>query len=98
MDETRNITVKIAGRDYCLKVKNADEEELYRLAADSVNRKIDLYRKKFVGRQETDILSFVAFNVCLANIRSVRKYERLGKEAEEMHRQIESYLEDIGND
>ena len=51
MDETRNITVKIAGRDYCLKVKNADEEELYRLAADSVNRKIDLYRKKFVGRQ-----------------------------------------------
>ena len=96
MDETRNITVKIAGRDYCL--KNADEEELYRLAADSVNRKIDLYRKKFVGRQETDILSFVAFNVCLANIRSVREYERLGKEAEEMHRQIESYLEDIGND
>ena len=98
MDETRNITVKIARRDYCLKVKNADEEELYRLAADSVNRKIDLYRKKFVGRQETDILSFVAFNVCLANIRSVREYERLGKEAEEMHRQIESYLEDIGND
>ena len=98
MDETRNITVKIAGRDSSLKVKNADEEELYRLAADSVNRKIDLYRKKFVGRQETDILSFVAFNVCLANIRSVREYERLGKEAEEMHRQIESYLEDIGND
>ena len=79
-------------------VKIEDEVELYGLVADSVNRKIDLYRKKFVGRQETDILSFVAFNVCLANIRSVREYERLGKEAEEMHRQIESYLEDIGND
>lgn len=98
MEEQRNITVKIAGRDYCLKVKNADEEELYRLAADSVNRKIDLYQKKFIGRAETDILSFVAFNVCLANIRNGREYEKTGKEAEELHRQLENYLTDIGHD
>lgn len=96
MDEAgRSITVKIAGREYCLKVKDADEEEAYRLASDSVNKRIQMYQKKFLGKPETDILAFTAFSVCLANVKSARSMEAAAREVAGLHEELENYLKDI---
>lgn len=95
MDGQRNITVRIAGREYRLMVKSADEEELYRNAADLVNRKLASYQKKFLGKPEGDILSFVAFNVCLTNLRAGLEFKRIEEETGELHRQLEGYLADM---
>lgn len=95
MDQERSITVKIAGTEYCLKVKSAEEEELYRLAADSVNKRVQTYQQRFLGKPETDIIAFTAFSVCLSNVKSVRAMEAMNKEIEKLHGEIESYLGNI---
>lgn len=96
MDEAgRSITVKIAGREYCLKVKDADEEEAYRLASQSVNNRIQMYQKKFLGKPETDILAFTAFSVCLANVRNARNLETAAKEVRSLHEELGNYLNNI---
>ncbi|MCQ2115447.1 MAG: cell division protein ZapA [Bacteroidales bacterium] len=95
MSEQRNITVKISGREYSLVVRSEEEEEYYRLAADSVNKKIALYQQRFLGKPETDILSFVAFNVCVANVKNAKMLEKMNQEATGLHDEISKYLDDI---
>ena len=92
--QNMEITVKILEQEYKLAVKNPDEEELYRKAAESVNGKYAYYNQKFLGRPATDILSFVAFNVCLTNLKSAKAVEALNREVAGLHEEIEAYLAD----
>ena len=96
MDNVLNIKVSIAGREYCLKVSSPEEEENYRAAADSVNKCIELYQKKFLGKPETDILAFVAFNVCLANLKRKKAAEAAAAETSALEEEFGKYLENIG--
>ncbi len=95
MSEQRNITVKISDREYTLVVKSAEDEENYRLAAAAVNKRIAQYQQKFVGKPETDILSFVAFNVSVVNVRNAKLMEKLNQEVSGLHDEVSKYLDDI---
>ncbi|HTH57883.1 MAG TPA: cell division protein ZapA [Cyclobacteriaceae bacterium] len=62
MDEL-SIKIKIAEREYPMKVKRSDEERM-RVAGKLVNEKLKNYREKFGIDDKQDLLAMVAFD-CL---------------------------------
>jgi cell division protein ZapA len=62
MDEL-SIRIKIADREYPMKVKRTEEERM-RVAGKLVNEKIKHYREKFGIDDKQDLLAMVAFD-CL---------------------------------
>ena len=64
MDEL-SIKIKIADREYPMKVKRTDEERM-RVAGKLVNEKIKHYRDKFGIDDKQDLLAMVAFD-CLVD-------------------------------
>lgn len=62
MDEL-SIRIKIADREYPMKVKRSDEERM-RVAGKLVNEKLKSYRDKFGIDDKQDLLAMVAFD-CL---------------------------------
>ncbi|MGC4023413.1 MAG: cell division protein ZapA [Cyclobacteriaceae bacterium] len=62
MDEL-SVKIKIADREYPMKVKRSDEERV-RVAGKLINEKIKTYRDKFGIDDKQDLLAMVAFD-CL---------------------------------
>ncbi len=91
----QRITVKIAERDYVFNAPNEENEELIRLAAAAINRKLAGYLAKYPGKNMVDILSFVALNECISSISLNRELDRLHKEAENLARETDAYLDNI---
>lgn len=54
-----NISVLIAGRQYRMKVK-AEEEENVRNAAKEINEKVDNFAKSYAFKDKQDLLAMVA--------------------------------------
>ena len=91
----QSINIKIAGHPYNISATSAGHEEVIRKAADDVNRKISQYQEKFPNRGLTEIISFMALNVCMNNI-MLQKHLKVMKEAEDgLAKELERYLEDI---
>ena len=59
--EELSINVKIADREYPMKV-DAEDEERIRLAGKKINEKIKLYRDQFGIDDKQDLLAMVAFD------------------------------------
>lgn len=93
----QNIKIKIADREYQMVAKSQDDEELIRLAADSINKKIEGYVSKFPGKPMHDILSFVALNEGISSILSRKELETARKEIAELVRNTDSYLNNTEN-
>ena len=56
-----SIKIKIADREYPMKVKPADEERV-RTAGKRINERIKMYREKFGIDDKQDLLAMVAFD------------------------------------
>ena len=69
----RSITLRIAGKDYPLKASSPEMEQLMRLAAESINSKLEVYNSRFPGKDMTDKLVFVTLNEAVARIAAQRK-------------------------
>ena len=61
--EDLSIKIKIADREYPMKVKRVDEERV-RMAGKLINEKIKSYREQFSIDDKQDLLAMVAFD-CL---------------------------------
>ncbi len=59
--EELSIKIKIADREYPMKV-DAEDEERIRLAGKKINEKIKLYRDQFGIDDKQDLLAMVAFD------------------------------------
>ena len=71
----QKITIKIAERSYVLKASTPENEQLIRLAAEDVNKKLNAYMASFPGKSTEDILSFVALNECVSRLAFQKKME-----------------------
>ena len=91
----QSISIKIAERTYSLKVSSPEQEEVIRKAADDVNRKISLYQEKFPDKNLSDVLSFMALNVCIANITLQKQLKEMSTAEEELAKELERYLDNI---
>ena len=63
--EELSIRIKIADREYPMKVKRADEERV-RTAGKLINEKLKFYREQFGIDDKQDLLAMVAFD-CLVD-------------------------------
>lgn len=75
--EELSIKIKIADREYPMKVKRVDEERI-RTAGKLINEKLRSYREQFGVEDKQDLLSMVAFDCLIDKMAS-----------EENHREID---------
>ena len=91
----QSIKIKIAEREYPLKVTSAEQEEDIRKAAQEINRQIQAYQSRYADKTLVEILSIMALNVCVNNI-ALNKQIKGVKDAEEsLARELDGYLDNI---
>ncbi len=95
MDIARNINITILSRRFNLKATSERHEQIIRIAADSLNRMAEQYSKNYPDSDESDIMRFVALNVCMKNLNYKDEIRRLQTETETLEREISGYLESI---
>jgi len=78
--EELSIRIKIADREYPMKV-DVDDEEKIRLAGKKVNEKIKLYRDQFGIDDKQDLLAMVAFDSLYEKIQSEADSVVIGESA-----------------
>jgi cell division protein ZapA (FtsZ GTPase activity inhibitor) len=91
----QSIKIKIAGRPYNLTATSPEHEEVIRKAADDVNRKIAQYQEKFPSTGMSDIMSFMALNVCMSNIILQKQLNQMKGAEDALAEELESYLDNI---
>ena len=91
----QRIKIKIAEREYPLKVTSPQQEEDIRKAAQEINSQIQAYQRRYADKTLVEVLSIMALNVCVNNI-SLNRQMRGVKEAEEiLAKELEGYLDNI---
>lgn len=88
-----SLKVKIADREYPMKVKS-DDEQLIREAAHRVNEKIKNYRTKFGIDDKQDLLAMVAFDSMIRKLRSEKAEEETGETG---NKELQDRLKSINN-
>ena len=91
----QSIKIKIADREYPLKVSSPEKEEVIRKAAADLSRKISLYQDKYPNKGMIEILSFVALNVSTTNVVLQKQIDSANEEGENLAGELRSYLENI---
>ncbi|MBR5211659.1 MAG: cell division protein ZapA [Bacteroidales bacterium] len=91
----QSINIKLADRNYPLKVNSPEHEEVIRKAADDINRMVAKYQEKYPGKGLVEILSFVALNTCMSNITINRQMKELVENEAMLAKELEGYLENI---
>lgn len=91
----QKITIRIAGKDFVLKASGPEEEELIRLAAIDINKRLTAYQTAFPGKALSDILSFVALSEGVAALTFQRKLEAAQQEGKDLSESLETYLSEL---
>ena len=91
----QSIKIKIAEREYPLKVTSSQQEEDIRKAAQEINRQIQAYQDKLPGKGIVELLSFAALNVCMTNISLQDQIKGMAEEEQTLADELEGYLENI---
>ena len=93
MEETKTITVVIAGRPYPLRVKEEDEAAIRKIVKE-VNDKVNHFQLTYTDRDKQDHLAMVTltFAVDLYKLRQGQKAER-DKEMSEKLADLDSLLD-----
>ena len=91
----QSIKIRIADREYPLKVSSPDKEEIIRKATSELNKKINLYQEKYPNKGMIEILSFVALNVSMANVALQNRTEAMVEEEGSLARELQNYLDNI---
>ena len=88
----QNITIKIAGKDYALKVTSPEMEQLMRIAAETINEKLMDYDSKYPEKTLADKLALISLTVTVSKLSYYRKLKSVNEEAKRMFDQTNSYL------
>jgi cell division protein ZapA len=88
--EELSIRIKIADREYPMKVK-AHEEERVRAASRLINDKLKSYREQFGIDDKQDLLSMVAFDCVVEKMRSEENHQEIDQTVFEKVNQL-NYL------
>ena len=91
----QSIKIRIADREYPLKVSSPEKEEVIRKAAADLNKKLSLYQDKYPNKGMIEILSFVALNVSMTNVMLQKQVEALDEGERKLAGELYGYLENI---
>jgi len=82
-----SIKIKIADREYPMKVKLTDEERV-RLASKIINEKLKTYREQFGIDDKQDLLAMVAFDCLVDKMAAEETYQAIDQTVFEKVSQI----------
>ena len=85
--EDLSIKIKIADREYPMKVKLVDEERV-RIAGKLINEKIKSYREQFGIDDKQDLLAMVAFDCLIDKMTAEDTYQAIDQTVFEKISQI----------
>ncbi len=91
----QSIKIRIADREYPLKVSSPEKEEVIRKAAADLNKKINLYQDKYPTKGMIEILSFVALNVSMTNVVLQKQIDTFNESEGLLAQELQNYLENI---
>ncbi|MBO6161341.1 MAG: cell division protein ZapA [Bacteroidales bacterium] len=91
----QSITIKIAGNEYPLKAATPQIEQMMRIAAETIGKKLSAYDAKYPNKSLADKLSFVALNETVGRLSLQKKLEHAEEEARKLQEQMEAYLNTI---
>lgn len=91
----QSITLKIAGKEFPLKVTSPEMEQVMRIAAEKINEKLTAYDAKFPGKELVDKLIFVALTETVSRLTTQRKLSLELEQEKALLSQIECYMEKI---
>lgn len=91
----QSITLKIAGKDYSLKASSPEMEQLMRVAAEAINKKVAAYDAKFPDKTTADKLAFVALSETVGRLSYQKKLSSVNDEVKRMLGQTSEYLDNI---
>ena len=80
--DTLSIRIKIADREYPLKIK-AQEEELIRKTAKSINQKIKTFREEYGIDDKQDLLAMMIFEFMVEHNKQEAKIEELNNQLDQ---------------
>jgi len=92
MNELQQIKIKIAEKEYSLKIR-ASEEALLRKAAKELNEKIKTMQKKTGIWDKQDLLAMIAFDCLVQNL----KYEQEHTNHIEQLKKMENLIDHTTN-
>ena len=90
--EQQRITLKIAGKEYELKVKSPEAEQLMRLAAEDINAMFDHYNASYPDKSEFDKLAFVSLTQAVSKIKEQRSAAKLASDFDNLDELLGNYL------
>ncbi len=90
----QKISIKIAGRTFNLTASSPEMEELYRNAADAINRRFTSFTRSHPGKTASDLLSLVALNETVIRLGMQKDLERYKTQEKELERDLDKYFED----
>ena len=88
----QRISIKIAERTFNLSASSPGQEEIIRLAADAINRRLETYAQRNPGKTLVELMSMVALNECACRISFQRDIDARKAEAEQLGKDMADYL------
>lgn len=92
----QNIKLVIGGHTHSFKAQTPEAEQIMRLAASDLNKRLEKFALQYPGSQELDRLAFAALNLGIEKISRERKLAELKGEADALKRETDVYIESIG--
>ena len=92
----QKISIKITGRVFNLTVSSPEAEELYRLAAETINNRFASYTRTYPGQNVSDLLSMIALNETVIRLGLQKELDGYKEDVKGLARDLERYLQDNG--
>ena len=88
----QKISIKIAERTFNLTASTPEQEEVIRLAADAINRRLETFTRRNPGKNMLELMSMVALNEGVCRINIQRETAAQKAEAEQLGKDMANYL------
>ena len=90
----QKISVKIAGRIFNLTAGSPEAEQLYREAAETINKRFAAYTRSHPGKNVSDLLSMIALNETVLRLKLQQDLESNKQDEKALASELERYLKD----
>jgi cell division protein ZapA (FtsZ GTPase activity inhibitor) len=91
----QKISIKIAGRTYNFMAASPQQEEVYRLAAEAINKRLAAYTRKNPDKTIMDLMSLVALNETVGRIELQKEVKATEEQFAQLEQDLGRYLQDI---
>ena len=90
----QKISIKIAGRTFNLTAPTPETEQLYRQAAEAINKRFAAFTRSHPGKTATDLLSLVALNEAVIRLDMQKEIDLCKTAEKQLEIDLERYLKD----